>query len=290
MSDVLATRPASATSADFVIRPLSPLFAAEVVGLDLRRPLAEPVRRAVYDAFVRYHVLAFRDQRLGKDEQIAFSEQFGALERHIARNRGGDNPWVHTVSNLGADGRPSGKVNSTSWHTDKSFRPEPSLATILHAVTMPPDGGDTCFANMYAAYDALEEAEKQALDGLRVIHSWELSREKVGQKATPEEIRDAPPMSHPLVRVHPDSGRKCLFMGEHASHIEGWPMERGRQLLARLEAHATQERFVYRHRWRPGDVLMWDNRCLLHRADPNFDAALHPRVLHRTCLRGAAPA
>ena len=143
MSDTLAL--------DFAIRPLSPLFAAEIVGLDLRQPLADPVRRAVYDAFVQYHVVAFRDQRLTKEEQIAFTEQFGSLERHIARNRGSDNPWVHTVSNLGADGRPSGKVNSTSWHTDKSFRPEPSLATILHAVTMPPDGGDTCFANMYAA-------------------------------------------------------------------------------------------------------------------------------------------
>lgn len=293
MSDLLATRPPithDPAAQDFSIRPLSPLFAAEIVGLDLRRNLSDTVRQQVYDAFVRYHVLCFRDQGLTKDEQIAFSEQFGTLERHIARNRGSDNPWVHMVSNLGPDGQPSGKVNSTRWHTDKSFRPEPSLATILHAVTMPPNGGDTCFANMHAAYDALSDDDKRALDGLRVIHSWELSREKQGQKATPEEIRDAPPMSHPLVRVHPDTGRKCLFMGEHASHIDGRPIAEGRALLARLEAHATQERFIYRHRWRPGDLLIWDNRCLLHRADPNFDAALYPRVLHRTCLRGTAPA
>ena len=155
---------------------------------------------------------------------------------------------------------------------------------------MPPEGGDTCFANMYAAYDALDAAEQAALDGLRVVHSWELSRQKVGERATPEEIRDAPPMSHPLVRVHPDTGRKCLFMGEHASHIEGGSIEAGRARLAALEAHATQERFVYRHRWCAGDLLMWDNRCLLHRADANFDAARHARVLHRTCLRGTAPA
>ena len=163
MSDVLETRPPAVQ--DFAIRPMSPLFAAEIVGLDLRRKLPEPVRQAVYDAFVRYHVLCFRDQTLTKDEQIAFTEQFGTLERHIARNRGSDNPWVHTVSNLGADGRPSGKVNSTSWHTDKSFRPEPSLATILHAVTMPPNGGDTCFANMYAAYEALSEERKRRSTG-----------------------------------------------------------------------------------------------------------------------------
>jgi taurine dioxygenase len=264
-------------------------MAAEVVGLDLGEPLGSPTRQAVYDAFVRYQVLAFRDQSLTKDQQMAFTEQFGTLERHVATNRGGDIPLLHIVSNLNAEGKPSGQVKSTTWHSDKSFRPEPSMATILHAVIMPPDGGDTCFANMYAAYDALQDAEKATLDGLRVIHSWELSQQKSGMRATEEEIRDAPPMSHPLVRVHPDSGRKCLFMGQHASHIDGWPMADGRALLARLEAHATQDRFVYRHRWHAGDLLMWDNRCLLHRADPNFDAAMYPRVLHRTCLRGTVP-
>lgn len=274
---------------DFKVSPLTPLMAAEVVGLDLREPLDPATRHAMYDNFVRYQVLAFRDQSLTKPEQIAFTEQFGTLERHVASNRGGDIPLLHVVSNLNAEGKPSGKVKSTTWHSDKSFRPEPSMATILHAVVMPPDGGDTCFANMYAAYDALDDAEKAALNGLRVIHSWELSQQKSGLRATEEEIRDAPPMSHRLVRVHPDSGRKCLFMGLHASHIDGWPMQDGRALLAKLEAHATQDRFVYRHKWHAGDVLMWDNRCLLHRADPNFDAALYPRVLHRTCLRGTPP-
>ena len=109
--------------------------------------------------------LCFRDQRLSKDQQIAFAEQFGTLERHIARNHGNDNPLVHTVSNLRPDGKPSGKVGSQEWHTDKSFRPEPSLATILHAITMPPDGGGTCFADMYAAYEALSDAERAELDG-----------------------------------------------------------------------------------------------------------------------------
>ncbi|MEJ0018205.1 MAG: TauD/TfdA family dioxygenase [Acetobacteraceae bacterium] len=280
------------------IRPLSPVLGAEVIGLDLAQPLDVATRREVYAAFCRYHVLCFRafcryqvlcfrDQRLSKEQQIAFTEQFGTLERHIARNRGSDNPLVHTVSNLGADGKPSGKVGSQEWHTDKSFRPEPSLATILHAIVMPPDGGDNCFADMYAAYEALDDGERAALDGVRVVHSWELSQQKHGRTATPEEIADAPPMHHPLVRVHPDTGRKCLFMGVHASHFDAMPMAEGRE---RLAAHATQDRFVYRHRWRSGDLLMWDNRCLLHRADANFDAAHFPRVLHRTCLRGTAPA
>jgi taurine dioxygenase len=274
----------------FAINPLGALFAAEVVGLDLRRPLDEPTRRSVYDAFVRHHVLCFRDQCLSQEEQVAFSLQFGTLERHTLRNRSSGNPLVHIVTNLGPDGKPSGKVASQTWHSDKSFRPEPSMATILHAVTMPPVGGDTCFADMEAAYAALPEDRKIALADARVIHSWELSLAKKGIQAPPEEIADAPPMTHPLVRIHPDSGRKSLFMGEHASHLDGHPMADGRSALAELEAFATQERFQYRHHWRPGDLLMWDNRCLLHRADANFDAARYPRVLHRTCLRGTAPA
>jgi taurine dioxygenase len=274
----------------FEVRPLSAVLGAELIGLDLRKPLEDATRQAVFDAFIRYHVLCFRDQSLSPDEQIAFTEQFGTLERHVARNRGTRNPLVHVVNNLGPDGRPSGKVASTGWHTDKSFRAQPSLATILHAVAMPPNGGDTCFANMIVGYEALSGQTQSELQGLRVIHSWELSREHNGMKASPEEIADAPPMSHPLVRVIPETGKRALFMGEHASHVDGMPMAEGRARILELEKHCTQDRFTYRHTWRGDDMLMWDNRCLLHRADPNFDAALHPRVLHRTCIRGSAPA
>lgn len=280
---------ASLAAVDFAIRPLSSKFAAEVVGLDLRRPLDEATRDAVYAAFVQYHVLAFRAQQLDPEEQVAFTEQFGTLERHTLRNRGTGNPLVHTVTNLGPDGKPSGRIANQMWHSDKSFRPQPALATILHAVKIPPHGGDTCFANMHTAFEALPAAERVELAGIRVIHSWELSLAKSGKQASPEEIADAPPMCHPLVRRHSDTGRKGLFMGEHASHFDGQPMPAGRTRLAALEAHATREEFVYRHQWHPGDVLMWDNRNLLHRADQNFDAAMYPRVLHRTCLRGTAP-
>ena len=273
----------------FTAEPLSPVLGASIVGLDLREPLPGTTKRGVYDAFIQYHVLCFRDQHLDHDQQIAFSEQFGTLERHMAMNRGAVHPLVHIVTNLGADGEPTGKVASTLWHSDKSFRPQPSLATILHALVMPPDGGETCFANMIAAYEALPEAEKTALGGVRVVHSWEISRARAGAKATPEEIADAPPMTHPLVRTIPETGRKALFMGEHAAYFEGQPEEVGRVRLEKLVEHAVQERFVYRHKWMPGDLLMWDNRCLLHRANTNFDAARFPRVLQRTCLRGSAP-
>ncbi len=280
----------AATLPAFRVEPLSPALGASITGLDLCQPLAAETRQAVYDALVRYHVLCFRDQKLTQEQQVAFSEQFGTLERHIARNRGAAHPYVHIVSNLGPDGQPSGKVASTKWHSDKSFREQPSLATILHALVMPPDGGETCFANMIAAYEALGDTEKAELEGVRVVHSWEISRLRAGTRATPEEIADAPPMSHPLVRTIPETGRKALFMGEHAAYIEGRPEEEGRLRLEALTAHAVDERFVYRHKWRLGDLIMWDNRCLLHRANPNFDAARFPRVLQRTCLRGMVPA
>jgi len=285
-----ASETTNASGADYRITPLSEVMGAEVVGIDLSRPLDTVTREAVYKAFLDHQLLVFRDQELDKLHQIAFSEQFGVLERHTLRNKGLDDfPLVHVVSNLNAASKPSGTVNSTLWHSDKSFRPEPSLATILHAVTLPPNGGDTVFANMYAAYEALPDSEKAALEGVRVIHSWILSRENIGRVMSEEEKQDAPSMSHLLVRTHPETGRKCLFMGMHASHLEGMPLEEGRARIEALEAHATQPQFVYRHRWRAGDVLMWDNRCLLHHADPNFDAGRYPRVLHRTCLRGATP-
>ncbi|MDA0341860.1 MAG: TauD/TfdA family dioxygenase [Proteobacteria bacterium] len=274
-------------NAEFQVRPLSDHMAAEVTGLDLRQPLDTPTRDAVLEAFHANQILVFRDQDLTKDEQIAFTEQFGTLERHALSNRGtSDSPFVHIVTNLDPAGRPTGKLGSTRWHSDKSFRPAPSMATILHAKILPPNGGDTCFANMYAAYESLDEAEKGELDALKVVHSWELSRENINRKLSAEETADAPPQTHPLARVHPETGRKGLFMGMHASHLEGMDMAEGRARIEALEGHATQEKFTYRHHWRAGDLLMWDNRCLLHRADPNFDVALHPRVMHRTCLRG----
>ena len=272
------------------LEPLSPVLGAAVIGLDTRQRLSEATKHAIYDAFIRYHVLCFRDQHLDTDQQVAFTARFGTLERHMARNRGTGNPLVNVVSNLGLDGKPSGKVSSTNWHSDKSFRPEPSLATILHAQIMPPEGGNTCFANMVAAYEALTDAERAELEGVRVVHDFAASAARTGRQASAEEIADAPPRAHPLVRTIPETGRRALFMGEHASHFEGRPVAEGQGRLEALTAHAVQERFVYRHAWRLGDMLMWDNRCLLHKADTNFDAARFPRVLHRTCVRGIAPA
>ncbi|MFT7577526.1 MAG: taurine dioxygenase [Alphaproteobacteria bacterium] len=271
----------------FTVTPLSDIMAAEVTGIDLAQPLDQATRDAIQEAFLAHQLLVFRDQKLTKDQQVAFTEQFGTLERHALTNiTPGAHPLVHMVTNLGADGKPSGVVKSTRWHSDKSFREAPSMASILHAVTLPPDGGDTCFANMYRAYDALPEAERTELDTIKVVHSWPDSRENIGRKISQAEIDDAPPQAHPIARPHPETGRKALFLGMHAAYLDGVDRDAGLARIEQLEAHSTQDKFVYRHNWCQGDLLMWDNRCLLHRADPNFDAAAHPRVMHRTCLRG----
>lgn len=274
----------------FTIRPLSDKFGAEIADTDLRVPLEDKIRQAILDALVRYQLICFRDQSLSGEQQVAFSKQFGDLELFVTANRGVANPLplLNIVTNLGKDGLPTGNLTTRRWHTDKSFLPATCFATILHPVVLPPVGGETCFADMYAAYDDLTDSEKSEIEKLRVVHSREFSLRRDGREPTALEIEDAgPPIAHPLVRVHPESGRKGLFIGEHASHIQGREME-GRARIDALEAHATQEKFVYRHAWRKGDVLMWDNRCLLHRGDDNFNVGLHPRILHRTCLSGKA--
>jgi alpha-ketoglutarate-dependent taurine dioxygenase len=287
-----------AVDADGGVRfaPIDGSYAGECIGVDLSRPLDAETRSAIRSAFLDYQLLAFRGQALDKPAQLRFTEYFGPLELPVNRDYlGGDYPALHVVTNLDASGNLMARKvlanpGNYFWHSDASYMQVPAMATLLYAIQVPPKGGDTLFANLYHAYEALPEATKARIDGLRAIHSWEQSRRNSGSRpATEEEKRNAPPVSHPLVRTHPETGRKALYLGNHTSHIEGMPVDEGRALLAELLAHATQERFVYRHRWRPGDLVMWDNRCLVHCASDDFDFTAHPRVLHRTVLKGTVP-
>ena len=267
---------------------------AEVRGLRLTGEPSPKLRSAIMAAFLAHHVLVFRDQDLSPEQQLAFTKSFGALEQHVIRLRDGKPaPLLHVISNLDANGQPTSNPYSHGnyyWHTDKSYHAAPSLMTLLHARELPPAGGDTQYANMFLAYDALDEARKLQIRDLRAVHSWEASRVNTGNRpATEEEKRDRPPVVHPVVRTHPDSGRKALYMGTHTSHIEGMPVDEGRALLAELLEFATQEQFVYRHQWQAGDLVMWDNRCLVHRATANYDMDKHRRVLHRTVVKGTVP-
>ena len=295
MTDAAALDAVPAAPAPFAPIRLSPAAGAEIAGPDLSGPIPPDVRDAILGALVAHHVLVFRGQALTKDEQFAFTLDFGEIEEHVGRLASGKKyPLVHTVANLDeATGKPTAAPATHGnyfWHTDKSYHAVPSLLTMLHAIQVPPAGGDTLFANMHMAWDALPEGEKRALDGLRAIHSWEASRRNTGNRpATEEQKRERPPVSHPLVRTHPATGRKSLYLGMHVDRIEGMPEAESRALLDDLLERATVPANVYRHEWRAGDLVMWDNRCLLHRADRNYDMAAHPRVLHRTVVKGAVP-
>ena len=275
-------------------RRLSSVAGAEVGGIDLSEPLTPPLKDAILAAFLTHHLLVFRDQRLTEDQQLALTLAFGEIEEHVARRPDGRRlPPVHTVHNLDERGKPTSRPDSVGnyyWHTDKSYHAEPSLMTMLHALELPADGGDTEFADAAAAYAALPADTKREIAPLRVVHSWEASRRHIGgPPATEEQKRERPPVTHPLVRTHPDTGAKSLYLGLHTSHVVGMPEDESRALLDRLLAHATRPEFVYVHRWRAGDLVLWDNRCLMHRALRNYAMETERRVLQRTVVRGTAP-
>jgi taurine dioxygenase len=267
----------------------------EITDVDLSRPLTPALKERILTLFAAHPILVFRNQALTKEQQYNFTLNFGDIEElHVGRHQDSVKYGaVHTVSNLDADGKPSGKLPERGnyfWHSDKSYHDVPSLLTMLHAVQLPPSGGPTQFANTEMAYAALPQAMKRRLDGLRAIHSWEASRRKSGSSpATEAQIKERPPVDHPVARTHPVRGTKALYLGNHSSHVIGMEEQAGRALLAELEAHATSPAFVYSHRWREGDLVMWDNRCLLHRAFNDYDMGTHARVLHRTVVRGTVP-
>jgi alpha-ketoglutarate-dependent taurine dioxygenase len=279
---------------EVTVRRLSSVAGAEITDVDLSAPLTPPIKGAILAAFLEHHVLAFRDQRLTAEQQHALTLEFGEIEGHVARLPDGTPlPLVHTVHNLDAHGNPTATPDSFgnySWHTDKSYHAEPSLLTMLHALELPPRGGDTQFANTAAGYAALPDETKREIADLEVEHSWEASRRNIGAPPiTDEQKRERPPVAHPLVRTHPETGAKTLYLGLHTSHVLGMPEADGRALLDRLLAHTTDARFVYSHEWRRGDLVMWDNRCLLHRAVRNYEMAAHRRILQRTVVKGTKP-
>ncbi|MEQ8195594.1 MAG: TauD/TfdA family dioxygenase, partial [Rhodospirillales bacterium] len=266
---------------------------AEIRGLDLSRPFGDDIRDAILAALVEHHVLAFRDQDLSGERQMAMTMRFGTPERHIFHDaQGHDTPQVHVIANVDEAGNPIKRTyGSFHWHTDKSYHAIPSFATFLHARELPPEGGATEFANMHLAYETLDDDMKKRIEGLRAIHSWEANRRNTGSKpATEEEKKLRPPVVHPLVRTHPDSGRKSLYIGIHTDCIEGMDRDEGVALLKRLYDHATQRRFVYAHTWQLGDLVVWDNRSLLHRVLSNYDMSKYRRVMHRSVVIGTAPA
>jgi alpha-ketoglutarate-dependent 2,4-dichlorophenoxyacetate dioxygenase len=280
------------------VKRLHPQFAAEIGGADLTRPLDDATWRAIEDAFEEHSVLVFHDQRLTDEQQIAFSRRFGDLEMTISSAANdGKRSHVAYISNVGPDGRllpldskaMKYRDGNELWHTDSSFKRIPAKASLLSAREIPPVEGDTEFVSLRAAYDALPADEAARLEPLVAIHSYTYSRGLIDPDLfTPEQAAQVPPVPQRLVRSNPRNGRKALFIASHASHIEGLPLEEGRRWLQSLMGGATQPARIYRHRWQPFDLVVWDNRATMHRGC-GWDKARYRRVMHRTTVAGEGP-
>lgn len=281
------------------VEPLHPLFAAEVIGADLRQEVTPQIKAFFEENVTRYGVLAVRDQQLDDEQHIRFSRAFGPLELPPLLGVGGKRRRLrrelYDASNLDADGNllapdsPRRRYNKANlvFHSDSSFNDMPTKWSLLLAHAIPPEGGATEFIDTRVVYEDLPADMKRRIEGLEAEHNLWYSRGKAGLEITDEMRRMMPPVRHPLVRTGED-GRKALYIGSHASHIVGWPEDEGRALLDELYAFATQPKYVYSHAWRTGDLLIWDNRCTLHRAG-EFDDLKYKRDLRRTTINEYGP-
>jgi len=280
--------------------PVTPSFAAEIGDVDLSKPLAPADLQAIKEAFASYAVLIFPDQHLSQDQHLDFARYFGPLETTIALHRKDAQlrlrPELSDVSNLAHDDTVWEKdsrqrmfqLGNRLWHTDSSFKRRPALASLLYARAIPPIGGHTEFADERAAYDALPEETKRRLDTLVAEHSIFNSRARLGfTDFSDEERQNMPPVPQVLVRTIAESGRKSLYLASHAGRIVGMSEPEGRALIDELVAHATQRQFVYTHRWRVHDLVIWDDRCTMHRGS-DFDDLRWRRDVQRATVSDIA--
>jgi len=289
--------PLDSARQSFAIHPLpgAPL-GAEVIGLDLSLPLATADLARLHRAHLDYHVLVFRDQHITPAQQVDFSRHFGALQIHVLRNfQLPEQPEVLVISNIQQDGKAVGLGDAGHfWHSDLSYKETPSLGSMLHAQELPAEGGDTLFANQHAAWDALPDDLKREVEGLQAEH-WYLARyDELRQRnpyrpqLTQAQIDEVRPVSHPVVRTHPETGRRALFVSEHfTTRILGVSEQRSRELLDLLFDYGTRAEHVYRHQWQPHDMVFWDNRSLMHLAAGCPDHLR--RKLYRTTIEGDVP-
>jgi len=273
------------------IRPTGAALGAEVQGVDLRA-LDAASFAAIHQAWLQHQVLLFRDQSLSDDDLVAFSRRFGELDEAPVQETGQrfveGHPEIYVVSNVLQNGVAIGSLGAGEavWHTDMSYLPRPPKASVLYALEVPPSGGDTSFCSMYAAWDTLPDPLRQRIEGARVKHDGTYnSGGYTRQGVTPtDDPRTSPGTLHPLVYVHPETGRRGLYLGRRRNaYIDGMSLEESGVLLDEIWASATRDALTWRHQWRVGDLVLWDNRCTMHRRDA-FDPAAR-RVMHRTQIR-----
>jgi taurine dioxygenase len=274
------------------LRKLSYALGAEVCDIDVGKPMGEQAFGEIYKAFLDYGILLFRDQDITREQHIEFSRRFGELDRHDAlpRDRRKDHPELLMVTNEPKpDGSPSDtRYTGRQWHSDMSFTTTPSLGSLLRSYAVPEVGGDTLFANMYMAYDTLSGGMKKLIADLHGIHlsgTRKLANDNTGVERQQEQLRLNPPVAQPVVRVHPETGRKALYIGEKVKRFDGMTEEESRPLIDYLVRHATKAEFLYRHQWRRNDIVAWDNRCVMHQALGDFDET-QLRHMERTTILG----
>lgn len=275
------------------ITPLGEHAGAEVGGLDLRQPVDAETRKRLNRALADHVALVFRDQELTPKQFADAGRLFGTpMKQLLQQYHLPDCPEVGVVSNRDRDAAGDGKIliRGTTWHTDHSNKEVPPKATALYSVNLPDSGGDTKFTNTAAAYDALPAETKQRIDGLKAVHTYLSSRTpRKLPKRTGSEAKESPPVEQPLVRTHPENGRKALYLNPvRIEEFVGMEKEAGFALLNELMAHATEERFQYRHKWRLGDMVIWDDRCSMHEANMDYDMS-QLRLLHRLMIEGTKP-
>jgi taurine dioxygenase len=277
----------------FAVRALTPRLGAEV-GVNLADDLSDDGFHAIYQAFLRYQVLVFPPQDIPPARQVAFARRFGEVQIHVMNQYHADGfPELYRLSNLDENGNPNGHhpdKGTLAWHTDGSWSRVTGQATIIYGEVMPEIGGETHFCDMYIAYERLDPKWKARIAGLRAVHNLDFSRtRRHGEDLMTEEQRRArPPVDHPMVRTHPETGRKCIYLGDHAEWIVGVPYEEGRALIEEVNELAVHPDLTYEHRWTPGQLIAWDNRCVMHKATP-YDPATQRRVIRRCTVLGEVP-
>lgn len=276
------------------VTPLDNPVAAEVAGLDLSQNLSDQTIQDLHKAWMTYPVLIIRGQELNPEQQLAYSRRFGDLQRHTVKEiLHPDYPEILVLSNRGRGGAQPINNGGAYWHSDITYEEIPPMGSILHGVVIPDGGGDTLYADMTAAYDALDDATKAEIDGLTAIHSYRQRYEAmmnagVRPPKSEEELSQWADVEHPIARTHPETGKKAIFVNEGFTRaVKGLGDNAGRALLEKLFEHSTKDEFVYRHKWQPGDVVMWDNRCTMHRAT-DYDLS-QERSMHRATVCGTRP-
>jgi taurine dioxygenase len=276
------------------LRRLTPNLGAEILDVTLADAISDAVFAGIHRAFLEYQVLLFPAQDVPPERQVALARRFGEVQIHVMNQYHADGyPELYRLSNLDAHGKPNGRhpdKGTLAWHTDGSWRRRTGQATIIYGEVMPRRGGETHFCDMYGAYERLDPAWKQRIANLRAVHNLDFSRNRRHGEdpMTDEQRRATPPVDHPVVRTHPQTKRKCLFLGDHAESIVGMPYEEGRALIDELNALAPHPDLTYEHRWQPGQLLVWDNRCTMHRATP-YDPVSEGRVIRRCTVLGDIP-